>query len=29
MRYAHITGWGAYLPPRIVTNDEIAQLVPT
>jgi len=29
MRYAHITGWGAYLPPRIVTNDELAQLVPT
>jgi 3-oxoacyl-[acyl-carrier-protein] synthase III len=29
MRYAHITGWGAYLPPRIVTNEEIATLVPT
>lgn len=29
MRYAHITGWGAYLPPRIVTNAELAQLVPT
>ncbi|MFN2114791.1 MAG: beta-ketoacyl-ACP synthase III [Anaerolineae bacterium] len=28
-RYAHITGWGAYAPPRVVTNDELAQLVPT
>lgn len=29
MRYAHITGWGKCLPDRRVTNDEIAQLVPT
>jgi 3-oxoacyl-[acyl-carrier-protein] synthase-3 len=28
-RYAHITGWGSYAPPRVVTNDELAQLVPT
>ncbi len=29
MRYAHITGWGAYVPPRIVTNEELSHLVPT
>jgi 3-oxoacyl-[acyl-carrier-protein] synthase-3 len=28
-RYAHITGWGAYVPPRCVTNAELSQLVPT
>lgn len=28
-RYAHITGWGAYAPSRVVTNDDLAQLVPT
>jgi 3-oxoacyl-[acyl-carrier-protein] synthase-3 len=28
-RYAHITGWGAYAPPRVVTNDDLAQLIPT
>jgi 3-oxoacyl-[acyl-carrier-protein] synthase III len=28
-RYVHITGWGSYAPPRVVTNDELAQLVPT
>lgn len=28
-RNVHITGWGSYAPPRVVTNDEIAQLVPT
>ncbi len=28
-RYAHVTGWGAYVPERIVTNDDLAQLVPT
>jgi 3-oxoacyl-[acyl-carrier-protein] synthase-3 len=27
--YAHITGWGMAVPPRIVTNDEIAQRVNT
>ena len=27
--HAHITGWGFYVPPRIVTNDELSQLVPT
>jgi len=29
VRYAHITGWGAYAPPRVVTNHDLAQLVPT
>ncbi len=28
-RYAHITGWGAYAPPRVVTNNDLAQLIPT
>lgn len=28
-RYAHITGWGAFVPERIVTNEDLAQLVPT
>jgi 3-oxoacyl-[acyl-carrier-protein] synthase-3 len=29
MRYAHITGWGKYVPQRVVTNDELAQTVET
>ncbi len=29
MRYAHITGWGMAVPERILTNDEIAQMVDT
>ncbi len=29
MKYAHIVGWGCYLPDRIMTNDEIAQIVDT
>lgn len=29
MRYAHIIGWGRYLPDRIVTNDELAAMVDT
>lgn len=28
-RYAHVTGWGMALPDRILTNDELAQLVDT
>ena len=28
-RYAHIIGWGKYLPPKIVTNDELAKTVDT
>ena len=27
--YAHITGWGMSVPDRIVTNQEIAQIVET
>jgi 3-oxoacyl-[acyl-carrier-protein] synthase III len=29
MKYAHIVGWGCYLPDRILTNEEIARLVDT
>lgn len=29
MRYAHIVGWGCYLPDRSVTNDELSQIVDT
>ena len=29
MKYAHIVGWGRYLPKKIVTNDDIAQIVDT
>ena len=29
MRYAHIAGWGCYLPDRVVTNDELSQIVDT
>ena len=28
-RSVRITGWGSYAPPRVVTNDELATLVPT
>lgn len=28
-RYAHIVGWGKALPERVVTNDELAQIVDT
>lgn len=29
MRYAHIVGWGRYLPARAVSNDELSHLVDT
>lgn len=29
MKYAHIIGWGSYLPNRVVTNDDIADIVET
>lgn len=29
MRYAHIVGWGSYLPKKVLTNNEIASLVDT
>jgi 3-oxoacyl-[acyl-carrier-protein] synthase III len=28
-RYAHITGWGSYAPPLVVTNDDLSTLVAT
>lgn len=28
-RYVHITGWGAYVPPLVVTNDDLSHIVPT
>ncbi len=28
-QYAHIVGWGCYLPERIMSNDEVALLVDT
>lgn len=27
--YAHITGWGMYIPEKILTNDDIAKMVDT
>jgi len=29
MRYAHIVGWGSYLPDRAVTNEELSRIVDT
>ena len=29
MRYAHIIGWGAYLPDKVLTNDDLAKMVDT
>ena len=29
MRYAHITGWGKFVPQRVMTNDDIAKIVDT
>ncbi len=28
-RYAHVTGWGMYVPERVMTNDDIAAIVDT
>ncbi len=28
-RYARITGWGKYVPERVVTNDDLAKIVDT
>ncbi len=28
-RYAHVVGWGMYVPEKIVTNDDISKLVET
>jgi 3-oxoacyl-[acyl-carrier-protein] synthase-3 len=29
MKYAHIVGWGCYLPERVLSNHEIAEMVDT
>ncbi len=29
MKYAHIVGWGSYLPDKILTNHDLAQMVDT
>lgn len=29
MPYAHITGWGMYVPAKVLTNDDLAQMVDT
>lgn len=29
MTYAHIVGWGKYVPAKVLTNDDIAKLVDT
>src|SRR5712692_7030613 len=28
-RYAHIVGWGKYVPEKVMTNDELAKIVDT
>ncbi|MCA1553524.1 MAG: ketoacyl-ACP synthase III, partial [Chloroflexi bacterium] len=28
-RYAHIVGWGCYVPEKVMTNDDIAKIVDT
>lgn len=28
-RYAHITGWGMYVPEKVLTNEELSQMVDT
>ena len=28
-RFVHITGWGAYAPPRVVTNQDLSHIVAT
>ena len=29
MKYAHIVGWGSYMPDKVLTNHDIAQIVDT
>jgi 3-oxoacyl-[acyl-carrier-protein] synthase-3 len=29
MRYAHIVGWGSYMPQRVLTNHDLAKIVNT
>jgi 3-oxoacyl-[acyl-carrier-protein] synthase-3 len=28
-RYAHILGWGQYIPSKVLTNDDLAQMIDT
>ena len=28
-RFAHVTGWGMSVPERIMTNDDLSQMVET
>src|SRR5438552_19089327 len=28
-RYAHIVGWGKYIPEKVMTNDDLAKIVET
>ena len=28
-RYAHVIGWGSYVPPKVMTNEELAKTVDT
>lgn len=29
MRYAHVVGWGCYVPNQVLTNDDLARIVDT
>ena len=29
MKYADITGWGSYVPPLLMTNDDMSKIVDT
>ena len=29
MKYAEITGWGSYVPPILMTNDDMSQVIDT
>ena len=29
MPYAHITGWGMYVPKKVLTNDDLSKMVDT
>ncbi|MBT7946932.1 MAG: 3-oxoacyl-ACP synthase, partial [Porticoccaceae bacterium] len=29
MKYAEITGWGSYVPPLLMTNDDMSKIVDT
>ena len=28
-RYAHIVGWGKYVPSKVLTNDDLSRMVDT